>query len=263
VEILVEDPAAKLVAGGTDVGVESNLRARRWAHLVSLEAIAELREFRENDDRVLIGAGLPLTDILRLWRNAPAAVSEWLLTFASPTVRNRATLGGNLGNASPIGDSAPLLLALDARLHLAGPAGRRTILLQEFFTGYRKTALMPAELITAIEIPKPFPGRWRFFKVSKRRMDDISTVAASMALSFDEQRRITRARFAFGGVADRSLRVHSAEEIVIGEPWTKSTVEAAQSAIAGELKPMSDHRGSAAYRLAVAQSLVEKFWHEG
>lgn len=263
VQILAEDPAAKLVAGGTDVGVESNLRASRWAHLVSLEAIAELREFSENDDRVLIGAGLPLTDILRRWWNAPAAVAEWLLTFASPTVRNRATLGGNLGNASPIGDSAPLLLALDAMVHVAGPAGRRTILLHEFFTGYRKTALKRAELITAIEIPKPIPALWRFFKVSKRRMDDISTVAASMALSFDEQCRITRARFAFGGVADRSLRVLSAEEIVVGRPWTKPTVEAAQSAIAGELKPMSDHRGSAAYRLAVAQSLVEKFWHEG
>ena len=109
--------------------------------------------------------------------------------FASPLIRNRATLGGNLATASPIGDAAPLLLALDAIVHVAGLSGRRSIPLSSFFTGYRKTAMEAGELITAVEIPKPFPQSVRFYKVAKRRLDDISTVAAAMALDVDSTAR--------------------------------------------------------------------------
>src|SRR5438874_1964367 len=118
--ILRSDPTAKLVAGGTDVGVESNLRASRWAHLVSLEAIEELKEFSNGPHAIRIGAALPLDEIGRRWTDAPDVFREWLALFASPLIRNRATLGGNLATASPIGDAAPLLLALDAVVHIAG-----------------------------------------------------------------------------------------------------------------------------------------------
>ena len=111
-----------MIAGGTDLAVESNLRARRWPHLVSLEAIAELREFSESRDVGEIGAALPLTEIALRWSGAPEVFREWLPLFASPPIRNRATLGGNLATASPIGDGAPLLLALDARVHHRRPA---------------------------------------------------------------------------------------------------------------------------------------------
>jgi xanthine dehydrogenase small subunit len=262
---ILADPAARLIAGGTDLGVESNLRYSRWDHLVSLEAIAELREFTEAPDSIRIGAALPLTDIAARWSDAPEAFREWLPLFASPTIRNRATLGGNLATASPIGDGAPMLVALDATLHVAGARGRRTVPLASFFTGYRRTVLEPGELLTAIELPKPLPAFTRFYKVAKRRMDDISTVAAGMAMDLDDAGRITRARFAFGGVAAVPLLVTAAEEAILGMRWNQSAMERVQAVLARTLRPIGDHRGSAEYRLAVALSLVEKFrweWQE-
>ncbi|MEI9815143.1 MAG: FAD binding domain-containing protein [Acidobacteriota bacterium] len=260
IELLVSDPEARLIAGGTDLGVESNLRQRRWPHLVSLEAIGELRAFEESAESVRIGASLPLTDMEAQWASAPAAFRTWFPLFASPMLRNRATIGGSLATASPIGDSAPLLLAFDARVHIAGRAGRRVVDLADFFEGYRKTALQGGELITAIEIPKPFPMEAAFYKAAKRRMDDISTVAAAFALDLDNDGRIVSARFAFGGVAAVPLRVTSAEQAVLGRRWNESTMRGAQNAITESLRPISDHRGSAGYRLAVAASLLEKFY---
>src|SRR5208337_700955 len=121
-----------------DLVVESNLRARRWPHLVSLEAIAELREFSESATSVTIGAALPLNEIATRWTKAPDVFLPWLRLFASPPLRNRATLGGNLATASPIGDGAPLLLALDAQIHLASQRGRRIVPLSSFFISYRR-----------------------------------------------------------------------------------------------------------------------------
>ncbi len=264
--ILAEDPDARLISGGTDLVVESNLRSRRWPHLVSLEAIAELREFSESASSVNIGAALPLNEIARRWSGAPEVFHQWLRLFASPPLRNRATLGGNLATASPIGDGAPLLLALDARLHLASQRGLRTIPLSAFFTSYRRTVLERGELITAIEIPKPLPEFVRFYKVAKRRMDDISTVGAALAMDWDASGRIARARFAFGGVAAIPLRALVAEEAILdphwGQRWNDAAVERAQAALDRTLEPIGDHRGSAEYRLAVSKSLVAKFLWE-
>lgn len=262
VAMIADDPQARLIAGGTDLVVESNLRMRRWAHLVSTEAIEELKDFRDSPDVTRIGAGLTLSEIARRWRGAPACFAEWLAWFASPPLRNRATLGGNLATASPIGDGAPLLLALDANVEIGGIEGRRSIPLASFFEGYRRTALVRGEIITAIEIPKPLPAVTRFYKVAKRRMDDISTVAAAISMDLDGSGSITRARFAFGGVAGVPKRAIAAEQAVLGERWNQSSVDRVRSILERELKPISDHRGSAEYRVAVASSLIEKFWWE-
>jgi xanthine dehydrogenase small subunit len=171
-------------------------------------------------------------------------------------------LGGNLATASAIGDGAPLLLALGASLHLVSAGGRRMVPLQSFFTGYRRTALVPGELIAAIEIPKPLPSFVKFYKVAKRRMDDISTVAACMAMDWDESGNLAQCRFAFNGVAAVPMRATAAEEAVMGQRWNEAAVERAQAALDRTLRPISDHRGSAEYRLAVAKSLLAKFlWH--
>ena len=260
--LLRENADATLVAGATDLGVESNLSARRWAHLISVEAIDELQEFSSTAESVKIGAALPLSAIGRRWRDAPEVFQEWLTLFASPLIRNRATLGGNLATASPIGDAAPILLALDAIVHVAGPEGRRAIPLSSFFTAYRKTAMAPGEMITAVEIPKPLPHFVRFYKVSKRRLDDISTVAAAMALDLDANGRVRRARLAFGGVAATPIRVVEAENAVVGQPWNDAAVERVQRILDRSLQPMSDHRGSKEYRLEVSKSLVEKYQWE-
>ena len=261
--ILRAHPAAKVVAGATDIGVESNLFGRRWPQLVSLDAIDELREFSSTAQRVMIGAALPLDDISRLWSDAPHAFREWITLFASPLIRNRATLGGNLATASPIGDAAPLLLALDAIVHIAGPSGRRSIPLASFFTGYRKTALATGELITAVEIPKPLPQRVRFYKVAKRKLDDISTVAAAIAIDIDAAGKVRRARIALGGVATTPIRVAEAEAALGDQPWNDAAVERVQAVFDRVLQPMTDHRGSKEYRLEVSKALVEKFrWEQ-
>ena len=260
VALLAQHPGATMIAGGTDLGVESNLKRRRWPHLVSLDGIDELREFQETPTSIQIGAAVRLTDVGRLWRGHPPAIAEWLELFASPAIRNRATLGGNLATASPIGDAAPLLLALDASVHVAGATGRRIIPLEHFFTGYRTTALRPGELLTRIDIPKPLPSALRFYKISKRRLDDISTIAAAFAYDRDNAARVRRARMAFGGAAATPIRVAEVERDLVSRPFDEQAVVRVQQIIGRTLSPLSDHRGSREYRLAVAQSLVEKFW---
>jgi xanthine dehydrogenase small subunit len=253
---------AQMVAGATDLAVESNLRGRKFPHLVSVEALQELRVFDDGAAAVEIGAGLTLEEIAARWNGAPEVFGEWLLLFASPLIRNRATLGGNLATASPIGDAAPLLLALDAEVKIAGPSGIRMLPLDAFFTGYRRTAMEAGELLVSVRIPKPLPVAIRFFKASKRRLDDISTVAACFALRLDRTGRVGAARIAYGGVAEVPRRVKPAEDELVGRTWSHAGLRRAQRAVERTLQPISDHRGSAAYRLALAQRLLEKFQHE-
>ena len=250
-EILRDHPKARLVAGATDLAVESNLRGRRFEHLVSVEALAELQGVSDGPHEIAIGAGVALSELAGL-----AMMREWLPLFASPLIRNRATLGGNLATASPIGDGAPMLMALDARVRIANLEGERTVPLAEFFTGYRETQLKAGEVLMSVHIPKPLPSIVRFFKVAKRRMDDISTVAAGFAIDLEKG----VARLAFGGVAATPIRVTAAEEAM--REWSRPAVELAKRVIAETLHPINDHRGSAAYRLAMAQSLLDKFWFE-
>jgi xanthine dehydrogenase small subunit len=262
VAVLSRCPDATIVAGASDLGVEANLRGRRWAHLVSVEAIPDMRAIVDGPHHVRIGAAAPLSDVAPAWRDAPRAVGEWFALFASPPIRNRATLGGNLATASPVGDSAPLLLALDASVEITGPEGRRTIALADFFTGYRRTVLRRGEILTTIEVPKPFPDVLGFYKIAKRAMDDISTVAAAMAVDRDAAGRIRRARFAFGGVAATPIRIVEAERAIEGSRWDEAAVERVQQVIDASLTPLSDHRGSAEFRREVAKRLVEKFFWE-
>jgi xanthine dehydrogenase small subunit len=259
-EFLKRSPEATLVGGATDLGVEANLRARRFSQLVSVEAMAELKVFRDTEIEVEIGSALTLSEVEAHWVNAPPIAREWFPLFASPLIRNRATLGGNLATASPVGDSAPMLLTLDASVNLASAAGQRTVRLADFFLDYRKTVLQPGELIVSITIPKPFAQHAAFFKVAKRSLDDISTIAAAFAISTDASGRVEHCRIAFGGMAATPVRVPAAESAMIGRAWDASAVSAAQRALAASLRPMDDHRGSAPYRLAMAQSLLEKFW---
>jgi xanthine dehydrogenase small subunit len=254
-ELAATDPSAKFLAGNTDLGVLTNLRDQRFKHLISLEGVAELREFHEDEGVIEIGAGLTLTEIGERWQSAPQVFRGWLKLFASPLIRNRATLGGNLATASPIGDAAPLLLALDAELRLASQTGERIVPLAEFFHAFRETELKRGELIRSIRIPKPLPEHIRFYKVAKRGLDDISTVAAGISVRQDGVVRI-----GLGGVAAVPLRAREAEQALEG--GDEDSRERAKDVLRRTLRPIGDHRGSAKYRLAMAQSLLDKFWLE-
>ena len=253
-KLAADDEQAQFVAGNTDLGVMTNLRHRRFPHLISLDGVPELREFRDGPDMVEIGAGLTLTEIGERWTAAPDLFRDWLRLFASPLIRNRATLGGNLATASPIGDSAPMLLALDAELLVVDMKGERTIPLHSFFRSYRQTALERGEVIRSVRIPKPLPTYAQFYKVAKRRVDDISTVAAGIAIRTNDSGRTQTARIAFGGVAPIPLCVVEAEKALAdGDP------AGAKDILRRTLHPIGDHRGSAPYRLAMAQNLLDKF----
>jgi xanthine dehydrogenase small subunit len=172
-------------------------------------------------------------------------------------IRNGATLGGNLGTASPIGDTTPALLALESRLVLASVAGERVVPLADYFTGYRQSVRAEDELIKEIRIPRPLAGLTAFHKIAKRRFDDISSVAIAFALDVTDG-VVRRAGIGLGGVAATPVRATMTEAALLGKPWSLETVRAASEVLAGEGTPLDDHRASAAYRAAMlGQSLLK------
>jgi xanthine dehydrogenase small subunit len=255
-ELLAGSEEALPVAGCTDVGVEVNLRGSRPPLLVAVDRLPELRGLEVGADEIRIGAGLTLTEVERGLAGRVPLLAQLFPQFASRLIRNGATLGGNLGTASPIGDAPPVLLALEAALVLAGPQGERVVPLADYFTGYRETVRRPEELIREVRVPMPLAGTTAFTKIAKRRFDDISSVAVAFALDVVDG-RVARARIGLGGVAATPVRAVSTEEALEGRPWTSATVAEAAEVLRGEGTPMSDHRASDRYRSAMlAQSLL-------
>ena len=264
-DLLAANPEAQLVAGSTDWGVELNIRHARAALTIGIERIEELREFSYSQDRIDIGAALSLSEIearLAGSRVRVPLLDELFPQFASRLIRNGATLGGNLGTASPIGDCPPALLALDASLVLASSQGEREVPLAGYFTGYRQTVRRPDELIKTIRIPLPVAPVSAFHKIAKRRFDDISGVAVAYALRLDDEHRVASIMIGLGGVAAMPIRALAAEEALTGRPWTREVVAAAAEEMARAGTPMSDHRASEAYRIAMLRNSLLKFYAE-
>ena len=258
-ELLAAHPDARLVAGSTDWGVELNIRHSRAALTIGIERLEELREFSFGPDRVDLGAALSLSEIESLLDGRVPLLADLFPQFASRLIRNGATLGGNLGTASPIGDAPPVLLALDASLVLASAAGEREVPLAAYFTGYRQSVKREDELIKTIRIPLPLAPVTAFHKIAKRRVDDISSVAVAYALTLGGDGRVASARIGLGGVAATPLRATAAEEALAGRPWTRETVAAAAGELARAGTPMSDHRASDSYRIAMLRNSLLKF----
>lgn len=257
--LLEERPGAVVVAGSTDWGVEVNIRSRRADCVVAVDRLPELRELRVASDHIEIGAALTLTEIERRLDGAVPLLAELFPQFASRLIRNSATLGGNLGTGSPIGDSPPVLLALDASVVLAGPDGEREVPLSGYFTGYRQSVRRPGELIRAVRVPLPLSPVTAFHKIAKRRFDDISSVAVAFALDIEDG-IVRTARIGLGGVAATPVRARATEAALEGEPWAAETVEAAAVVLRGEGTPMDDHRASSLYRSAMlGQSLLKLY----
>ena len=261
--LLAEAPEARLVAGATDLGLEVTLRGKTWPTLISLDAIPELREIRNTPDVFHIGAGARLSAL-----EAATAVSQPLLHrmlryFGARGIKNRGTVGGNLCTASPIGDLAPVMLALDATFVLASAAGERRLSAQDFFVAYRTTALRPGELLLRVELPAAAPGAQQAaFKVSRRRELDISTVSAAFSVQVDAAGRVRSARLAFGGMGALPLRATQAEAALLGALFDEEAMRRAAAALPADLSPRDDLRASASYRMRVAKNLLLGFFLE-
>ncbi|MCY0934946.1 xanthine dehydrogenase small subunit [Streptomyces sp. H34-S4] len=259
VRLLRERPEAVVVAGSTDWGVEVNIRSRRASCVVAVDRLPELRELRVESGHIEIGAAQTLTEIERRLDGSVPLLAELFPQFASRLIRNSATLGGNLGTGSPIGDSPPVLLALEASLLLADADGEREVPLADYFTGYRQSVRRPGELIRAVRIPLPLSPVTAFHKIAKRRFDDISSVAVAFALDIEDG-TVRKARIGLGGVAATPVRALSTEAALEGKAWTAQTVEAAARVLRAEGTPMDDHRASAGYRSAMlGQSLLKLY----
>jgi xanthine dehydrogenase small subunit len=271
--LFAAEPTARLLAGATDVGLWVNKQFRDLGTLISVNEVAELQRLESSADGGLrIGAAVSLEDawaaLTALTAHAAPAgagapLAEVWKRFASPPVRHAGTLGGNVANGSPIGDGAPVLMALDAQLVLRHGPDQRTISLTDFYLGYQRNALAAGEFVEAIEVPAlAASAQLRVWKVSKRYDSDISAVCAAFALRLDAAGVIDHVRLAWGGVAATVARAARAEAALLGQPWTEATLTAAQAALAQDFQPLTDLRASAGYRQRVAANLLRRLWLE-
>ena len=259
VALMQTDPDASWIAGATDLGVDLSHGKPVAPMLIALDRIADLKVLHIGEDAVRIGAGVPLAVLEHDRAGVFPALDDMLPWFAARQVKNRATFGGGLGSASPIGDLAPVLLALDASVQVAGPGGVRELPIDTFFVSYRKTALRAGELIVAVTIPRRAHLLTASYKVAKRQTDDISIVAASFAIAIDATRRVQQVRLAYGGVAAVPVRALRTEALLLGRVLDDALLAQARAALADEFTPLSDHRAGAAYRRALAGGLFAKF----
>jgi xanthine dehydrogenase small subunit len=259
-------PDARLLAGSTDVGLWVNKQFRELGEIVYLGEIKELQRIEPLDaggqGGLWIGAGASLEAAWRaLAQRWPTLTDVWL-RFASPPIRHAGTMGGNVANGSPIGDSAPVLMALDAQIELRRGTRVRRMPLPEFYVDYMKNRLEPGEFVQAVIIPGlPARRQVRAYKISKRFDCDISALCAGLAIELDGD-RVSAVRLAFGGLAAVVKRAAAAEAALVGQPWSQASVAAAQAALAEDFKPLSDMRASAGYRAQVAANLLQRFWLE-
>lgn len=251
-------PDAWLLAGGTDLGVRISHDREVPRRIIHVAGVPELNVLAEHADRIEIGAATTYHRCLPTIANHVHPFAEMIRRLGSRQIRAMGTMGGNLGTASPIGDTPPVLLALGATLRLASTRGRRAVAIDDFFLGYRKTALAADEVIVSIDVPRPDPDEIvHVDKVSKRRDQDISAVLGAYRLRVIDG-VVTGARLAYGGMAATPARAPHAEAALIGAPWTEVTVERAAAALADDFEPLDDWRASAGYRLMVAGNLLRR-----
>jgi xanthine dehydrogenase small subunit len=261
-EELEKEPGALILAGGTDVGLWVTKQLRELPPIVYVGAVAELKRIRRDAVGIEIGAAVSLTDA---WRAVVAefpTLAEMAQRFGSPPVRNSGTLCGNLANGSPIGDSLPVLIALDAELVLRRGVRIRHLSLESFYLGYQRTALEPGEFVMSVKVPLPRAQCWvAGYKVSKRYDQDISAIAVAFAVEVANG-CVVSARIAYGGMAAVAARARAAERALVGATWNESSVDAAVAKLAEDFKPLTDMRASSAYRLQTAGNLLRRFYFE-
>ena len=261
-DLRVQKPKAQLLAGSTDVGLWVNKQFRDVGDIIYLGDVAELKRIAVNADELHIGAGASLEAGWRALAQHATSLTDVWMRFASPLIRNAGTLGGNVANGSPIGDAAPVLMALDALVELRCGEQVRRLPLQDFYTGYMRNQLAVGEFLQGVAVPMAAMKKTvRAYKISKRFDCDISAVCVGFALELRDN-QVAYIRLAFGGMAGTVKRAAAAEAALLGRVWDQQAVIAAKSAILQDFEPLSDMRASAAYRMQVAQNLLQRFWLE-
>jgi xanthine dehydrogenase small subunit len=261
-QLRADRPQAQLVAGCTDVGLWITKQHKQYAQVLDVTRVVELRQLSRTADTLRIGAAVTLHEAYAALVADRPQLRRFAERFAGLPVRNSGTLGGNVANGSPIGDSMPLLLALGATLVLASVRGERRLPLDDFYTGYRKNLLAPDEVLAFIDVPLPVAGeQLRVYKISKRQDDDISAVCLALSLRLLDG-RITAARIGAGGVAATPVRALQTEAALTGQPWALASLEAAAAVLVQEFSPISDMRASADYRRGVLGQLLLRYWGE-
>ncbi|HEY0886186.1 MAG TPA: FAD binding domain-containing protein, partial [Ramlibacter sp.] len=287
-----QHPHAQLVAGCTDVGLWVTKMHREFAQVLDVTRAAELRRIETHADHLRIGAAVTLADAFDALVAERPQLATFAARFAGLPVRNSGTLGGNIANGSPIGDSMPLLIALRATIVLASTRGERELPLEDFYTGYRQTVLAPDEVLAWIKVPRaghpppsPLPQAGeganepapsphggegggegenflRAYKISKRYDDDISAVCLAIQMTLDGAGCVADVSIGAGGVAATPARARRTEDVLRGQPWTEAAAQQAGATLREEFQPMSDMRASAAYRSQVLGNLMRRFWLE-
>ncbi|MBX3588668.1 MAG: xanthine dehydrogenase small subunit [Ramlibacter sp.] len=255
-------PQAQLVAGCTDVGLWVTKQHRQFAQVLDVTQVKELRRVERYPHHIAIGAAVTLSEAFAALVADRPQLKTFANRFAGLPVRNSGTLGGNVANGSPIGDSMPLLIALGANVVLMSVRGHRELPLEKLYTGYRQNVMAPDEVLAWIKVPKPAPGeKLKAYKISKRYDDDISAVCLVVNLSLAGD-TVQTVSIGAGGVAATPVRAVQAEAALRGQPWTLATVQAATAALRAEFRPISDMRASAGYRSEVLGNLMQRFWLE-
>ena len=255
-------PQAQLVAGCTDVGLWVNKLHMDFSQVLDVTRVAELKTITVQDGHTVIGAAVSLNDAFAALEVERAQLHAFFNRFAGLPVRHAGTLGGNIANGSPIGDSMPLLIALRARVVLMSLRGQRELPLEELYTGYRKNVMAADEVLAFVRVPLPPPDELlRVYKVSKRCEDDISAVCLAVSVQVRDG-RVNWASIGVGGVAATPVRAVQTEAVVTGQAWTHDTADRAKICLRSEFHPISDMRASAAYRVQLLDGLMERFWLE-
>ncbi|OZG70132.1 xanthine dehydrogenase small subunit [Hahella sp. CCB-MM4] len=261
-QLLIDYPKARLLAGGTDLALEVTQFHRDLSTIVYVGNVAELKTVTETESSLVIGSAVTYNQCVERLEQEYPELGEMIERLGSLQIRNQGTIGGNIGNASPIGDMPPVLIALDATMTLRRGHNTRTIKVADYFHDYKVTDLKPNEFIQSIEVPKAKPGHvLKIYKISKRIDDDISAILGALYFHIENQ-KVQTFTAAFGGMAAIPKRALHCEAALQGQPWNELNVESAMQALELDFKPLSDVRASAEYRMDVAKNLLMKSFLE-
>ncbi len=261
--VLEASPTATVVAGSTDVGLWVTKHMRDIAPVVFISGLDELKSISVKDGTVSIGAGVTYSEAVSVLAQHIPVLAPLIHRIGGQQVRNMGTIGGNIANGSPIGDTPPALIALGSTLTLRKGAERRTISLQDFFIAYGKQDRQPGEFVEAVHVPVPAASeKVAIYKVTKRRDEDITATLGAFRLALADDGTVAAITIAYGGMAATPKRAFAVEAALLGKPWTEATVEAAMETYAEDYAPLTDMRATAEYRALVARNLLLRFFVE-